>query len=58
MNARPKFYLDLADAACIAHAPFERDPEIDEARAIEERETARREDDSYGGATNAEFHWE
>lgn len=55
MNARAKPNIDLAEAYEITKLAFpplttpraERDPEIDEARAIEAREDSRREYDEW-----------
>jgi hypothetical protein len=59
VNARPKFYLDLADAADIAHTPWHlRDPEIDEARRLEAKEDARRERDEMSGDLMGAHDWE
>ena len=48
MNARPKFYLDIEDAARIAYLKGWRLPptdEIERQRALEAREDQRRDDD-------------
>jgi hypothetical protein len=59
VSARPRFYLDLNDAAAIAHTPYElRDPEIDEARRLEAIEDARRERDEMSGDLMGAHDWE
>lgn len=59
MNARPRYWLNIIEAAEIAHTPCKlRDPEIDEARAIEAREDARREADDYSGFDSGSTDWE
>lgn len=48
MNARPKFYLDIEDAAFVMYPKGWRKPptdEIDRQRATEAREDQRRDDD-------------
>lgn len=46
MNARPKQWLDLYEAAAIVYDSFGRPvDEIEEQRAIEAREDQRRDDD-------------
>lgn len=52
MNARPKFYLDIEDAARIAYPKGWRLPptdEIERQRALEAREDQRRDDDHREG---------
>lgn len=59
MKAGPRFWLNVIEAAAIAHTPYKlRDPEIDEARKLEAKEDARRERDDMRGDLMGATNWE